>query len=131
MDDDDFAELFKKLPSRPSSETSWQDVITELDALGRTVGDALRSLWERQDDAAGLGRLRTTLELLIEDAHRAVDGTPEAQQARDQLVRLTDSIRAAAERTGDDLRPELLRMLLQAHAELRRFSHLVHQTPCR
>ena len=29
MDDDDFAELFKKLPSRASTSTSWQDLIAE------------------------------------------------------------------------------------------------------
>jgi hypothetical protein len=61
---------------------------------------------------------------MIEQLDRAVDGTPEAQQARAQLVHLTESIRAAAERAGDELRPELVSMLRQANAELRRRTRL-------
>jgi hypothetical protein len=122
MDDDDFAELFKKLPSRPSTGTSWQDVAAEFEALGKTLGDALRDAWQRPDNDAGLARLRDSLHSMIEEVNRAVDGTPEAQQARDQFVQLTTSIRAAAERAGDELRPELINMLRQANAELRRYT---------
>jgi hypothetical protein len=124
VDDDDFAELFKKLPSRPSTGTSWQDVGAEFEALGKTLGEALRAVWQRQDTEVGLARLRELLTSMIDDVNRGIDGTPEAQQARDQLVRLTESIRAAAERTGDEMRPELLAMLRQANAELRRLTGL-------
>src|ERR1700682_5744148 len=119
MNDDDFAELFKKLPSRPSTGTSWEDVGAEFEALGKTLGDALRGAWQRQDSEAALGPLRDALRSMIQDANRGIDGTPEAQQARDQLVRLAESLRAAAARAGDELRPELLSMLRQANAELR------------
>jgi ElaB/YqjD/DUF883 family membrane-anchored ribosome-binding protein len=124
MDDDDFAELFKKLPSKPSTETSWQDVIAELEALGNTFGDVLRDAWRRQDSDAGLARLRDTLQSMVQDLNTAVDGTPEAQQARDQLVHLAESLRAAAEQASDQLRPELVSMLRQANAELRKFTRL-------
>jgi hypothetical protein len=124
MDDDDFAELFKKLPSRESTGTSWQDVGAEFEALGKTLADALRGAWQRQDTDARLGGLGELLGSMIQDVNRAIDGTPEAQQARDQLVRLTESIRAAAERAGDEVRPELLAMLRQANAELRRRTRL-------
>jgi hypothetical protein len=124
MNDDDFAELFKKLPSRPSAGTSWQDVAAEVEALGKTLGDVVRDAWQRQDNDVGLARLRESLQSMIQDLNRAVEGTPEAQQARDQFVHLTESIRAAAERTSDELRPELLSMLRQANAELRRLTHL-------
>ena len=124
MDDDDFAELFKKLPSGASAGTSWHDLIAEFEALGKSLSDVLRSIWQRQDDEAGLGRLRESLELLIQDVNRAIDGTPEGEQARHQLVRLTGSIRAAAERAGEELRPELVSMLRQANTELRRFTRL-------
>lgn len=124
MNDDDFAELFKKLPSRPSTGTSWQDVGAEFEALGKTLGDALRGVWQRQDTDLGLARLRDSLQSMIQDVNRAIDGTPEALQARDQLVQLTESIRAAAERAADEVRPELQTMLRQANAELRRLTHL-------
>lgn len=124
MDDDDFAELFKRLSSGPSAGTSWQDVAIEFEALTKTVGDVLRDAWQRQDNDAGLARLRESLQYLLQDVNRAVDGTPEAQHARDQLGRLTESIRAAAARASDDLRPELVSMLRQGNAELRRLTHL-------
>lgn len=125
MDDDEYAELFKKLPSKPSTGTSWQDVAAEFEALGTTLGDVLRRAWQRQDDdGAGLGQLRDSLQSMIQELNRAIDGTPEAQQARDQLVHMTESIRTAAERAGDELRPELVSMLRQANAELRRRTRL-------
>jgi hypothetical protein len=124
MNDDDFAELFKKLPSRRSPDTSWKDVAAEFEALGKTFADVVRGAWQGQEADAGLGQLRESLQAMIQNLNRAVDGTPEAQQARDQLVHLTESIRAAAERTSDELRPELVSMLRQANAELRRLTHL-------
>jgi hypothetical protein len=124
MDDDDFAELFKKLPRSSPTETSWQDVGAEFEALGKTVGDVLRGAWQRQDADAGLNRLRDSLQAMIQDMNRAADGTPEAQEARDRLVEVTERIRAAAARAGNELRPELVSMLRQANAELRRFTRL-------
>jgi hypothetical protein len=61
---------------------------------------------------------------MIQDMNRAADGTPEAQEARDRLVEVTERIRAAAARAGNELRPELVSMLRQANAELRRFTRL-------
>jgi hypothetical protein len=124
MNDDDFAELFKKLPSKPSAETSWQDVAAVFEALGRTFGDVLRGAWRRQDDDAGLRQLRESLQSMVRDLNQAVDGTPEAQLARDQIVRLTETIRTAAERAGNEVRPELLGLLRQANAELRRLTRV-------
>src|SRR6476661_8050438 len=98
MDDDDFAELFKKLGAGPSTGTSWRDVGAELEALGKTLGDAVREAWQRDDTQAGLAPLRDSLQSLLGQVERAFDGTPEGQQARDQLVRLTESIRSAAAR---------------------------------
>ena|SRR5438067_4392538 len=124
MDDEDFAELFKKLPSKSPSDTSWEDVGAEFEVLGKTLGDVLRGAWQRQDADAGLSRLRDSLQSMMQDMNRAVDGTPEAQEARDQLVHVAERIRAAAERAGDELRPELASMLRQANAQLRRLTRL-------
>jgi len=122
MNDDDFAELFKNL-KRPSARgTSWQDVGDEFEALGKTLGDVLRGAWQRQDSEAVVGRLRDSLQSMVEGLNHAADGTPEAQQARDRIVHLADSIRAAAEKATDELRPELLNILRQANAELRRYT---------
>src|SRR5438105_3986539 len=124
MTDDDFAELFRKLPGKSPTGASWQDVAAEFAALGKTFGDVLRSAWEREGDDAGLAGLRDSLQSMLQEVNRTVDGTPEAQQARDQLAQLTDSIRAAAERANEKLPPELVSLLRQANTELRRVTRL-------
>jgi hypothetical protein len=124
VNDDDFAELFKRLSSGQSAGTSWQEVATEFETLSRTVGDVVRGAWQRQDANSAVGRLREMFSSAFQEVNQAVEGTPEAQQAREQVARVAESLRAAADRAGDELRPELLRMLRQANDELRRRSGL-------
>jgi ElaB/YqjD/DUF883 family membrane-anchored ribosome-binding protein len=128
MNDDEFAELFKKLSSGQSTGTSWQDVVAEFEALGRTLSEVLRRAWEGTDSESAVGRLREVVADAVEDLNRAVDGSPEATQAREQLVELRDSLSGAVERAGSELRPELLKLLRQANAELRHRSGLTDQT---
>ncbi len=117
MNDDDFAELFKQLKSGQSAGATWQDVRSELEALGRTLGDAFRL-------GPTLQQLREMLDSATADWNTAVEGTPEAQQAREQFMRVTESLNAAFERAGEQMRPELVRLLRQANAEIRRRSGL-------
>ena len=117
MNDDDFAELFKQLKSGQSTGATWQDVRNELESLGRTLGDAFRL-------APTLKQLREMLEMATLDWNSAVDGTPEAQRAREQFMRVTESLNDAMERAGEQVRPELVRLLRDANAEIRRRSGL-------
>src|SRR5215470_1779806 len=95
-DDDEYAELFRKLPSGSSSGTSWRDVAAELEALGGTLGDVLRSAWRQSDGDSLLRGLRESLGTVMDDVNRTSSGTEEARQARDELARLVESIREAA-----------------------------------
>ena len=124
MNDDDFAELFRKLPDGQSTGTSWQDVAAELEALGRTLSEVVRRAWDGTDSGSGMTRLREAVAGAVDELNRAVDGTPEAAQAREQLADIRDNLRTAVERASNELRPELLNMLRQANAELRRRSGL-------
>jgi hypothetical protein len=124
MNDEDFAELFRQLSSGRAATTSWQDVRAEFEALGNTLGDVIRVAWRSQDADSAVGRLRRVLSTVTEELNQTVEGTPEAQRAHERFVRLRDSLRKAAEDAGDEVRPELLRMLRQANAELRRWSRL-------
>jgi predicted ribosome quality control (RQC) complex YloA/Tae2 family protein len=129
MNDDEYAELFK--PRKPASEASWHDVAREFGELGRTLGDAVRSAWQRQDNEV-LRDLQQGLEKIASDIDRGLDeklATPEAEQAREQLTRLTESIRAAAETTSEQLRPELLALLRQANNELKRITRKEDEPP--
>lgn len=127
MHDDEYAELFKKLSSGNSTGTSWQDVVAEFEALGKTLSEVLRRAWQENDTDSALGRLREVVADSVNDLNHAVDGSPEATQAREQLVELRDSLSSAVERAGTELRPELLKLLRQANAELRRRSGLTDQ----
>jgi hypothetical protein len=123
MNDDEYAELFK--PRKPSADTSWDDVAREFQLLGKTLGDAVWAAWGGQDGQTRVRELEKSLQSIVDEVNRAVDqgiATPEAQQAREQLGRLTESIRVATERTTEELRPELLALLRQANAELRRLT---------
>jgi hypothetical protein len=120
VNDDDFAELFKQLSSGRSTEATWQDVAAEFEALGRTFSEVLRRVWQSADTTAGMGRLQDMVSDAIGDLNQAVEGSPEAAEAREQLVDLRDNLRSAVERATAELRPELLHLLRQANAELRR-----------
>jgi hypothetical protein len=123
-DDDEYAELFKKLPSGSSSGTSWQDVAAEFGALGDTLGDLLRTAWQRSDGDSLISGLRQSLNSIVDDVNHATEGSPETQRARNDLTRLTESIRVAATPAGDELRPELVNLLREANAQLRRLGQL-------
>lgn len=129
MNDEDFNELFKQLSSGQFSSGSWQDVRTEFDALLGTVGDILRSAWDNSEADTALGRLRDLVSSAIGEWNDTADGTPEAQQARAQLEQLRQSIASAAAQAGDQVRPELLRLLRQANSELRRRSGIDQPAP--
>lgn len=123
-DDDEYAELFRKLPSGSSSGTTWQDVAAELGALGGTLGDVLRTAWQQSDGDSLIKGLRASLDSIVDDVNKAAEGSPETQQARTELSQLIESIRAAAAQAGQEVRPELLNLLRQANSELRRISHV-------
>jgi hypothetical protein len=115
MNDDDFKRLFRREPERPGS--AWEDVLREVSTLGDNLALAFRAAWDRD--------VQNSVQSLIDGVNRAIDdstSTPEAQQAREQLARVTDSVRQAAERTVEDVRPQLLNVLQQANSELRRFT---------
>ena len=128
MTDDDFAELFKSLPGRGRG-SSWREVGAEFEALGKTLGDVLRNAWQRSDDDPFVQQMRESVEAAIDQLDRATAESPETREARDQLGRLAEAIRSAAERAGDEVRPELLALLRRANTELRRVTGLDDQTP--
>ena len=119
MNDDDFAELFRRLPGR---ESSWREVGAELEALAGTLGDVLREAWRRSDNDPLVRQMRESVEDAIDRLGRASEGSSETREARDQLFKLAEAIRSAAEQAGEQIRPELLALLRRANSELRRYT---------
>jgi hypothetical protein len=124
MNDDDFDQLFKKLPERASGGTSWQDVVSEVGALGKTFGEMVRSAWENPNAQGAVDQLRQAMQGAVHDLNDAAGSTAQTREARDQLARLAESIRDAAARASDDVRPQLLDLLRRANTELRRAADL-------
>jgi len=120
INDDDFDELLRQLTGGQSTESTWQDVRVELETLARNLNDVLQMAWRGQNGDSTLARLQEMFFSATQQLNDAVEGTPEAQQARDQLSGLANSLNSAIERAGDQVRPELLKMLRQANAELRK-----------
>ena len=92
--------------------------------MGKTLGDVLQSAWQRSDSEPFVSQMRESIDDAIERLDRAAADNTETREARDQLVRLAEAVRSAAERAGDEVRPELLSLLRTANAELRRFGGL-------
>jgi hypothetical protein len=124
MNDDDFDQLFKKLPERASGGTSWQDVASEIGALGKTFGDMVRSAWENPNAQGAVDQLRQATQGAVDDLNAAAGSTAETRQASDQLAHLAVSLREAAARASDEVRPQLLDLLRRANTELRRAADL-------
>ena len=123
MHDDEYAELFR--PRKPRADTTWEDIGREFVVMGHTLGDALRVAWQKHATDDQVRGMRDSLTSIADEVNRSVEQgfeTPEGQRAREQLEKLTESIRKALEQTGDELRPELLTLLRQANAELRRMT---------
>ncbi len=122
--DEEFANLFKKPPeSRPGA--AWEDVAHELEALGKTLGEAVQALWQRQENRERARELEDSLKTMAQQVNRAIEESvtmPEAQQAREQFSRVTESVRVAVETTTQELRPEVLSVLRQMNADLRRLA---------
>jgi hypothetical protein len=96
--------------------------------LGKTFAEVVRRVLQSTETDASLGQVREMMTGAIDELNRTVDGSPEAVQAREQLVQVRDTLREAIDRASAELRPELLAMLRQANAELRKLSGLDEQT---
>ena len=124
MNDDDYGHLFRE-PERPNSGSAWEDVLREFSALGDNVVLAVRAAWEGRENRNRVQDVQNSLQSMIDGVNQAIGdsaNTPEAQQAREQFQRVTESMRQAAERTAEEVRPQLLNALRQANSELRRLS---------
>ena len=120
MEDDEYTELFKRLSSGRSTGASWRDIAAELESLGNTFSEVLRRAWQTQNEGSGIAQVRDVFASAIDELNRAVEGTPESERAREQLKEMAESLQQTADRATAELRPQLLSVLRQANAALRR-----------
>jgi hypothetical protein len=123
MNDDDFAELLRQLSSGSSPSPTWGDVRAEFEALTHTLGEIIQAAFNFDEQQPLLARLHKLITSATQDLDATLDGSsPEARQVHDQLVRLREALRSAVISAGDELRPELLKLLREVNGELRRRS---------
>ena len=123
--DEEFARLFQK-PQELRPGATWEDVAHELEALGKSLEDAVQAVWQRRENRERVRELRDSLQSMAQEVNCAIGesvATPEAQQARDQFRRVSESVRVAVERSTQELGPEVLSALRQINADLRRIAN--------
>ncbi len=123
--DEEFARLFQK-PQELRPGTTWEDVAHEFEALGKSLEAAVQAVWQRRENRERARELRDSLQSMAQEVNCAIEesvATPEAQQAREQLSRVSESVRVAVERSTQELGPEVLSVLRQINADLRRIAN--------
>jgi hypothetical protein len=106
-----------------SSETSWQEVGRQFQALGESLAQAMRSAWENEETQRRVAEMRTGLEAMARDVTKAVEDTansPKGQKIRQEAEHTAASLRTATEQTVQEVRPQLITALQQLNTELQK-----------
>ena len=109
--------------SGATTESSWQEVGRQFQALGESLAQAMRSAWENEETQRRVNDMRTGLESMAREVGKAVEDTansPEGQKIRSEAERAADSVRVATEQTVQEVRPQLLTALQQLNSELQK-----------
>jgi ElaB/YqjD/DUF883 family membrane-anchored ribosome-binding protein len=117
-------------PTGANAESSWHEVGQQFQALGESLAQAVRTAWENEETQRRVQEMRTGLESMVDEVGKAIDEssrTPEAQKIRQEAGRTVDSLRAAGEKTAQEVRPQLIEALQQLNSELQQFIHRMEQ----
>ncbi len=106
-----------------STETSWQEVGRQFQALGESLAQAMRTAWENEETQRRVAEMRTGLESMARDVGKAVEDTansPQGQRIRQEAEHTAASLRTATEQTVQEVRPQLINALQQLNTELQK-----------
>jgi hypothetical protein len=108
---------------KSTTETSWQEVGQQFQALGESLAQAMRAAWENQETQRRVAEMRTGLESMARDVSKAVEDTansPQGQRIRREAEHTAASLRTATEQTVQEVRPQLITALQQLNNELQK-----------
>jgi hypothetical protein len=109
--------------SSSSSESSWQEVGRQFQALGESLAQAMRTAWENEETQRRVQEMRTGLESMAREVSKAVEDTansPQGQKIRQEAEHTTESLRVATKQTVQEVRPQLINALQQLNSELQK-----------
>jgi hypothetical protein len=106
-----------------TSETGWQEVGRQFQALGESLAQAMRTAWENAETQRRVAEMRTGLEAMARDVSKAVEdtaNTPQGQKVRQEAEHTAATLRNATEQTVQEVRPQLINALQQVNSELQK-----------
>jgi hypothetical protein len=113
-----------------TSETSWQEVGKQFQALGESLAQAMRAAWENEETQRRVAEMRTGLEAMARDVSKAVEdtaNTPQGQKIRQEAEHTAESLRVATTQTVQEVRPQLINALQQLNTELQKLVDRMEQ----
>lgn len=118
--------------NRQQAEESWREVGQQFQALGESLGQALRTAWENETTQRRVHEMRDGLEAMANEIGRAVDDTtksPQGQKVRQDAERAVEGLRSAGEQTVQEVRPQLINALQQLNTELQKLINRMEKAP--
>jgi ElaB/YqjD/DUF883 family membrane-anchored ribosome-binding protein len=104
-----------------TTQEAWREVGTRLEALGTSLGRAIRAVWEREDTQQYVESMQDGLQKMADEIDRAISEASESAEGkklREEAEKAAESARVAGEQTWQNARPGLLSALTRINAEL-------------
>jgi gas vesicle protein len=112
-------------PSSDQQTTSdaWREVGIQFEALGNSLANAFRTMWEDENTRRHVREMQGGLETMVSEVNKAIKETvesPQGQKARVEAERAAQSLRAASAKTWQETKPQVVTALRQLSVELQK-----------
>jgi hypothetical protein len=110
----------EEVRSRTEAEEAWRNVGNQFEALGQSLADTFRSMWESEENRQHAREMRDGLKHLVNDVARAINEAAEAEggTVRTEAKQAAESTGRAVKVTWQDLEPQLAAALERVNDEL-------------
>ena len=106
-----------------TTSDAWREVGKQFEALGNSLANAFRTMWEDENTRRHMREMQGGLETMVSEVNKAIKETvesPEGQKARAEAERAAQSLRAASTKTWQETKPQVVTALRQLSAELQK-----------
>ena len=106
-----------------SAADPWNEVGRQFQALGETLGDALRATWEREDNRKYVREISDGLQSMVGEISRAVKdviGHDNVENIKTEVSKTADTLISAGSQTVEEAKPHLMSALKQVNSELQK-----------
>ncbi len=117
-------------PSSSTPQNSWDEVASEISALGNSLAKAFSALWSRVESSEEARQIKEGLESAFQQVEQALQEaaqTPEAQEVKVHARNTLESLRAAGEQTIQEVQPQIVEGLQKVNEELEKLIEQLRQ----